>query len=64
MASSNAAPLTKEDFLRELQHYATKEDLANLRADLFKWMAGLLAGMVLVGIAAAASFAIQLFSLL
>ena len=64
MASNSSAPLTKDDFLRELQHYATKEDLANLKADLFKWMAGLLASLVLIGIAAAASLVIQLILLL
>ena len=32
--------LTKEDFRYEMQHYATKEDLAQLEARLVKWMVG------------------------
>ena len=36
--------LTKEDFRYEMQHYATKEDLAQLEARLVKWMVGLMVG--------------------
>ena len=47
--------LTREEFHNTLQHYATKEDLANLKADLIKWVAGLqIASMV--GIAAILRF--------
>ncbi len=36
--------LTKEDFRYEMQHHATKEDLAQLEARLVKWMVGLMVG--------------------
>ena len=69
--SSSAAALTRaelrEELDRRLAHYATKADLsqlrgeiraeiANLRADLIKWMVGLMLGAVTaaVGIAVAA----------
>ncbi|MDE2868519.1 MAG: hypothetical protein OXR64_05000 [Chloroflexota bacterium] len=68
--SRSAAALTRaelrEELDRSLAHYATKADLAelrgelkseiaNLRADLIKWMIGLMLGSVTaaVGIAAA-----------
>ena len=46
--------LTKEDFRYEMQHYATKEDLAQLEARLVKWMVGLMVGATM----AATGFAV------
>ena len=46
--------LTNEDFRYEMQHYATKEDLAQLEARLVKWMVGLMVGAT----AAATGFAV------
>ena len=39
----------REELDRSLEHYATKEDLAHLKADLIKWVAGLqIASMVAI----------------
>ena len=43
----------REDMYRELQHYATKADLAEMKAELIKWMVGLM----VASIAAATTFA-------
>ncbi len=63
-----AAALTRDDLLEELDrslaHFATKADLAelrgelksdfaNLRADLIKWMIGLMLGSVTAAVAIA-----------
>ena len=52
------SPITRSELREELRHYATKEDLANLRADLMgaitsatRWNVGV---MLLVGGAAVA----------
>ena len=66
--SSSAAALTRielrEELDRSLAHYATKADLAelrgelkadiaNLRADMIKWMIGLMLGSVTTAVAIA-----------
>ena len=64
MAAIDPSPLTREDLRHELGHYATKEDVANLRTDvsqmetrLIKWLVGaVLAG---AGIAATITLVIQ-----
>ena len=39
----------REELAHTLQHYATKADLADLKAELIKWMAGwTLGGMVAI----------------
>ena len=43
----------REELHRELQHYATKADLAETKAELIKWIVGLMFG----AIAAATTFA-------
>lgn len=68
--SIGAAALTRADLREELgrslAHYATKADLsdlrgelkseiANLRADLIKWMIGLMLGSVTAAVAIAAA---------
>lgn len=70
MAANNPSLVTREDLRQELQnelrHYATKEDVANLRTDisqaetrLIKWMvASVLAG---AAVAAAITSVIQRF---
>ena len=45
--------LTKDDFHREMGHYATKEDLAQLEARLVKWMVGLMVGSAVAATALA-----------
>ena len=37
--ATQARPVTRFELQQELRHYATKEDLANLKADLIKWLA-------------------------
>ena len=49
--------LTKDDFHREMQHYATKENLAQMETRLVKWMVGLM--IASAGIAATAAVVIQ-----
>ncbi len=42
-------PITRSELREELKHYATKADLADLKAELIKWMAGwTLGGMVAI----------------
>ena len=56
MANSDAQlPLTRADLRYELEHYATKADLADLKADLnametrlIKWMLGIMVGSIAV----------------
>ena len=38
----------REELDRTLRHYATKEDLANLKNDLYRWMLGSIATAVAV----------------
>ena len=38
----------REELDRTLQHYATKEDLANLKNHLYRWMLGSIAAAVAV----------------
>ena len=57
MSASNERPLTRDDLRYELQHYATKADLAELEARLIKWMIGLMVGAVAV--AASVAVAVQ-----
>ena len=64
MATMDHTPLTREDLRHELRHYATKEDVANLRADmaemetrLIKWIVGSV--LAATGIAVAASVLVQ-----
>lgn len=51
--TADTGPLTLEDLRRELdrtlQHYATKADLANLKAEMVKWFAGVLV-LILVNV--------------
>ncbi|MCY3957589.1 MAG: hypothetical protein OXG65_04770 [Chloroflexi bacterium] len=65
---ADAAPLTRNDLRNELdrtlQHYATKADLADLRADLhalearlIKWMLGLM--LSATGLAVAIAVAVD-----
>ncbi len=51
--TSSEHPISRSELREELnltlQHYATKADLADLKAELIKWMAGwTLGGMVAV----------------
>ena len=66
--AADAAPLTRDDLRdeldRTLQHYATKADLADLRADLhalearlIKWMLGLM--LSATGLAVAIAVAVD-----
>ena len=50
----------REELHRELQHYATKADLAETKAELIKWIVGLVLG----AIAAATTFAFAVERLL
>ena len=50
----------REELHRELQHYATKADLAKTKAELIKWIVGLMFG----AIAAATTFAFAVERLL
>ena len=36
----------REELHRELQHYATKADLAEMKAELIKWMVGLMVASI------------------
>ena len=36
--TDNPRPLTHEDLRYALEHYATKADVSELKADLIKWM--------------------------
>ena len=67
MTTMDDAPLTRREFQafreelhRELQHYATKADLAETKAELIKWIVGLMFG----AIAAATTFAFAVERLL
>lgn len=55
MATANY--LTVDDFHREMQHYATKEDLAHLETRLIKWMVGTM--LAAAGIAATITLVVQ-----
>ena len=39
-------PITRAELREELQHYATKADVANLEARMVKWIAGFVLGGV------------------
>lgn len=67
MTTYDDAPVTRrefqafrDEFHRELQHYATKADLAEMKTDLIKWMVGLMLG----SIAAASTIALFMQRLL
>ena len=45
----------REELHRELQHYATKEDLAHVETRLIKWMIGSMLSAVFGSVALAAS---------
>lgn len=51
--TADTGPLTRDDLRAELdrmlQHYATKADLANLKAEMVKWLAGVLV-LILVNV--------------
>ena len=51
--TADTGPLTRDDLRaeldRRLQHYATKADLANLKAEMVKWFAGVLV-LILVNV--------------
>ena len=51
------APLTRaelrDELDRTLKHYATKADVAELKADLVKWMVGLMLGSVTAAVSIA-----------
>lgn len=38
--AANAEYLTKDEFHREMRHYVTKSDLAQMEMRLVKWMVG------------------------
>ena len=38
--AANAEYLTKDEFRREMRHYVTKSDLAQMETRLVKWMVG------------------------
>ena len=57
VTTPDMTPLSWEEFFRELRHYATKEDLANMKADLIKWMVGSMLGFA--GLVSAVVFALQ-----
>ena len=67
MTTMDDAPLTRREFQsfreelhRELQHYATKADIAETKTEIIKWMVGLMFG----AIAAATTFAFAVERLL
>ena len=66
--STPEQPLTRsemEDILqRELQHYATKADLAQLETRLIKWMIATVLGGMGVAATVSATLALILFRLL
>lgn len=41
-------PITRSELREELQHYATKADLANLETRLIKWMVGQLVAAIMI----------------
>ena len=47
-------PITRSELRTELEHYATKEDLAKLETRLIKWMVG----QMMAAIVAASSVAV------
>ena len=51
MAIEERASSLETEFRTELRHLATKEDLANLKSDLLRWVVG----FQLLGIAAVAA---------
>ncbi len=50
-----AQTITMQDLHRELQHYATKEDLAQMETRLIKWMIGITLSAALGSAAIASS---------
>ncbi len=57
--AQNTEYLTRDEFRSEMQHYATKEDLAHLETRLIKWMVGSM--LAAAGIAATMALAVQRF---
>ena len=55
--AANAEYLTKDEFHREMRHYVTKSDLAQMEMRLVKWMVG--AMFASAGIAATAAMVVQ-----
>ena len=55
--AANPEYITKDDFRQEMQHYATKSDLAQMETRLVKWMVGLM--LASAGIAGTAALVIQ-----
>ena len=55
--AANPEYLTKDDLRREMEHYATKSDLAQMETRLVKWMVGLM--LAAAGIAGTAALVIQ-----
>ena len=53
-------PVTRSELRAELAHYATKADLAEMKAELIKWMVGVMLG----GMATAATLTVALLKLL
>ena len=43
--------LTRDEFHREMQHYATKADLAAMETRLVKWMVGMMVGAIIAATA-------------
>ena len=45
-------PITRSELREELRHYATKADLANMKADLLKWLASITAAGIAIAVSA------------
>ena len=54
MPATAEHPITRSELRKELEHYATKEDLAKLETRLIKWMVG----QMMAAIVAASSVAV------
>ncbi len=45
-ATAEGHPITRAELREEIQHYATKADVANLETRMVKWIAGFVLGGV------------------
>lgn len=55
--AANAEYLTKDEFRREMRHYVTKSDLAQMETRLIKWIVG--AMFAAAAISATAALVVQ-----
>ena len=55
--AADAEYLTKDEFHREMRHYVTKSDLAQMETRLVEWMVGLI--FAAAGIAVTAAMVVQ-----